>query len=496
MVKNRYIYIYESIFFILISLGFMLYPYIGDDISYRLPFKGYFICGQEVGISDIWDAYLMHCKYENSRIANLFMCFLLFLPQWLCGLMSAAMALLSIRYGAKITGVELSPSAICFLMATFVLLMPWIDQIYIFDFQANYLWAGTFCIILAYIVVSSKIKNIPVLLVISVFVGAWQEATSLPLLVGVGALTILHHRRYLTGQSLTVMLGLLIGLTWLYFSPGGASYRGTAERAFGNRMNILVLYALPSLTYCGFAIFSMLKMRRLSPSDTLLLPIALTSTLIGLLLPMGPRLLWISVLASLIGLTGHIYHRESKGRSILGYSLFALMALNLIAVGWVSWKERKGYEDVRKASLRNSDQTVFIDMTLREDAPLLAFQKPYYNVFAQFANNRIISIFYRTDGQITKVVPLALKEFPSGEEVQINDDGFYLVGKLIVGPRVSDAPLEVAMTVDYGKGERVETFYCVPFVGKNGEPFAWYHYNSSSIEALLNPTPLAISFAK
>lgn len=126
----------------LLAIGFALMPWLGDDLLYRMPYREYFV---EDGAFDM-SAVLDHIRYlylENSpRLANILMIGLQFLPQWICGLLSGLACWITMYYSLRLVGAQSSFVIAMLFGALFVFLMPWVDQMYLFDFQLNYLWTA------------------------------------------------------------------------------------------------------------------------------------------------------------------------------------------------------------------------------------------------------------------------------------------------------------------------------------------------------------------
>ncbi|MDE6526285.1 MAG: hypothetical protein K2L75_03440 [Muribaculaceae bacterium] len=245
------------VFFIalLLGLGFALFPWMSDDLWYRLPFKDFILHGAPFDTDTLLREIRKHHLTDNSRLANVAMALLQFLPGWFTASLSAlaAFATMSLmrRYGA----FAADTAATALFCGLFALVMPWIDQMYVFDFQLNYLWAGMLMALLLYLLAQGRCAP-DALFLTGLLTGVWQECTAFPLFVALLASAALY-RRCRTHRCGAAVLGLLLGLMWLYFSPGGSVYRSASWTPFGFRLGILAVFVVPVAVYTAMLLPSL-----------------------------------------------------------------------------------------------------------------------------------------------------------------------------------------------------------------------------------------------
>ena len=479
------------VFFIalLLGLGFALFPWMSDDLWYRLPFKDFILHGAPFDTDTLLREIRKHHLTDNSRLANVAMALLQFLPGWFTASLSAlaAFATMSLmrRYGA----FAADTAATALFCGLFALVMPWIDQMYVFDFQLNYLWAGMLMALLLYLLAQGRCAP-DALFLTGLLTGVWQECTAFPLFVALLASAALY-RRCRTHRCGAAVLGLLLGLMWLYFSPGGSVYRSASWTPFGFRLGILAVFVVPVAVYTAMLLPSLWRRRCLPLRHFILLAMAWSSAAVLMLTTMGPRTGWASVLASITGIT-MLVARHRRSTVILGALCYGLALANLATVCYVCQRERQVYNSVIKHYQTHGTATAFVDISLRENAPQLALQKPQYDFFAHYNNITLFSDFYGHADSLVRVVPAPLRHFTAARASAV-PDGFYSYEGLLVGP-APEKPDRYVVEVDYGGGVMEMCYFTTPFTDADGIERGWYHCDASTFSSLLHPVPDYIRF--
>lgn len=318
-------------------------------------------------------------------------------------------------------------------------------------------------------------------------IGAWQEAVALPLIIGLGVLSI-FYKEYRTRHIIIYAVALTIGLAWLFMVPGAREYRAEAGALFAFRMGILLAFAAPGGLYAVLCAIKLLRHRNLPAYQALLLAIAISSALIMLFIPAGPRLGTASVISSIAGITAIIC--EHRGRIVGAMSVLAygFAIIHLLFVFGYSLHEQRVYRDVIRQYQQNPQEAIYASFTLREYAPLITMQKPYFDTYAHYSNIDRISKFYYTGPDSTfyyaTVLPAALKNINEDEMLALGE-GFYAFRGLILGAPTSDCPAIVWLEAD---GISTE-YFTTPFTDSKGIRRAWYHPNRATLRALLHPVP-------
>lgn len=464
-------------------------PLISDDLNYRLPYRDCFLDGKPLHFNMIAGHIRELYLCNSPRLANILMIGLQFLPRWICGMLSGVACYLTLVTGIRLLGLTARPYAAMFLSALFVFFMPWVDQIYVFDFQLNYLWSGAVLLLYLHLLLQSESIW---LYAVALILGFMNESCGFPAWVATIAL-ITCYRRYRQSRTFISLLLLTVGLAFLYLAPGMQSYRNSGWHPFAHRQSVVIVFCLPELAYILSVLVVCLRRRkfRLRPVDCMFVAVAFAGMSVMLFSRMGPRVGWASVLVALCGLCGLTYGRISKYRLFISLLFVAALA-HLALVDTIAWKEKKVYDEVLARYKANPDEQIFADFTLREYAPLFAFQKPYYNIFAHYGNIRLFSEFWHSEDEKVKVLPIELKDF-APERADVLSDGFLVFRGMIVGPCVSSRPVVVRAQVD---GRTHKDFMVMPFVDSRGVKRSWWHSNHSSLDDVVHPIPDSITYDK
>lgn len=371
---------------VLTGAGFYFFPWISDDLHYRMPFRNVFIAGEPSRLMDFLGFFKHVYLWNNGRIANFAMLLHEYLPHWFQALSSTVMMWLMLSCGAKFICSWRMPWLQASVWAcSCVLFLPWIDQMYVQDFQLNYLWAGAMGAGLAFMVIRTEASVISCASV-AALVGVWQEAVAFPLMAGFAALWLMYPS-FRNVRTATVILVLLAGLVYLYTAQGARLYRMTSLGTFSLRMDILSVYALVPLALAAMVALRSFRRKCVEPGLAFLTVSALAAMSLMLYAAVGPRVGWWGVQAGLMGLvmcmkTDAVKIRKSV--AIVCASLVAFTVVHLLAVDLMCYRIGATYRKVLESTLRSPGEPVFIDMPLRETAPLICLQKPYYNMFSHY----------------------------------------------------------------------------------------------------------------
>lgn len=486
---------------VLLATGFYVFPWISDDINFRILFREYFAGEKPMTLSWVWEHICWRYLNDNGRFANVAMVVGITGPDWFLKTGSLIAAFVSMLYGLKIAGCERSFNAAALFAFGFIVAMPWQDSLYVTDFQLNYLWSGAIMLVFLYMFLFRR-GNIMALSAMGLLLGLWQESCGFPALIAVSVVGT-FFRPYRDRRTFLAVAALITGLCWLYFSPGAMRYRATAPASFSFRINILAVYAVPPLLFWIWTVFNLIKRRftRMSEQKQAGL-VALTAVSVvsaGLMFYscMGPRVGWAAVLTSLVGMLC-LFHQSRilalftrKSRRILAWILFGFTVLHLGIVDVYSFKEGRTYRNIIEEYMSDPDKIQFADLLLREELPLYCLQKPHLGAFSHWANINIQSYFYRADGTRIRVVPERLRDFDKADARLIEGSGdFYEWKGLVVGPVLYDNP-SVARNIhaDYGRGLHQVDFFTTTFPDSAGVMYAWYYPDASTLETLFCPVP-------
>lgn len=173
------------------AAGFALYPWLGDDLFYRMEFKEYFLYGDTVPASRFIKRLSAIYNTDNARLSSLVMTFVQFLPQWFLAILSGLMLWVSMAAMCRLCPVRTLPAAVAAAFGM-IIFMPWINHMYVFDFQVAYLWGGSFALILSVLLFSHS--RSPFLELSALVVGLWQEAVGFSVFAGLLFVVLLRPR--------------------------------------------------------------------------------------------------------------------------------------------------------------------------------------------------------------------------------------------------------------------------------------------------------------
>ncbi len=89
---------------VLLGIGFALFPWVSDDLWYRLPFKECFLGDASVEPDEIWRQIYWRHTHDNSRLANALMFAVQFLPAWVHASLSGLAAFGTMRLMQRLGG--------------------------------------------------------------------------------------------------------------------------------------------------------------------------------------------------------------------------------------------------------------------------------------------------------------------------------------------------------------------------------------------------------
>lgn len=496
-IRKYYWLILSVLTAVIAGIGFIAMPPLSDDLGYMMPFRDIIL----YGTGDWWDSvchavdYRYH--YDNPRVANMVMTLIAVLPRVIPGIISAIALAYILCAGIRLTSVQHRPLLISLYIASFIVFFPWIDQLYLINFQLNYLWSTALALACVSNWYNHNIKSLWSFL-LGAFVSVWHEGFGIPLLITLAALIILY-RGMRSRSNFYGLAGLLAGTLYMILSPG---FLINTWAYFENRSYILYPFAIPAvlfiITWLAMVIRPSYRKRCLDSHTAALAALSLSGTVMMLLFPTGPR---TGALGVTFGCIGSVYlwaAIKRKGRIshivslIVSALICALVLAHLTAVGVIAIKINRETAQTLDAYRSAPSAPHFVSMTLREDAPVICMQKPYYDLLAHCGNVNVFNKFYGIDDQPIMAIPKSAIDYKSyaiisGSAMIESRDG------ILVGPALTDAPDIVSFAVNYGRGESIREFYTVPFDDPvTGQRSAWYHPNFSSVDAIFRRQPIKI----
>ena len=499
-----------SIFILLVTagigIGMIWFPHISDDLKFLTPFADY-VKGNSSDLSRAFkDGVIFWLNNENIRISNLIAIFLLWLPPYVSGIITTVAIWVIIKKSVTLARISTKPLAVIFFVMMFLVFYPWTDQLYLTDFQINYIWATAISLFIVSRLTNSSSNSLASLVILCFILGWFHEGFG----GGIAALLlslIVFFRRFRNLKYLLCLLALIPGIAVIGISQLN-SFDGLY---FADRQNILYLYSLPALIfifltliYCG-GNRKRSFLQLISPNTDLtlfsLLFLSVSGTLLMLMVPTGPRSGSLGIIASLIGISYilpllpfRLHAFRNRGvRYLLSIIFLSFIFCHIVLVDIECIKAYKTTQDVVRRYMDNPSKPIYADMTLRSDAGVLCLQKPYYDWFAHEKTIKVIEQFY---GDSTSrpliVIPKELESIDLTRAVPIaGNAGLYRYGHLLFGPAELPYPyvnnLEV---IEDGTARRMR-YYVVPF--NDGRPWAWYYPDFTTL-SLFNRRNVTINY--
>lgn len=482
------------------GIGFYFFPWIADDLMYRLPFAPYFN-GEtsSFDFAEIWRCYVDRYLNDNGRMASLAMYVLQFLPDLVNALISTAAYYYTLRLMLALAGLKDSPVAAFAFAAAFAFILPWTDQMYLFDFQLPYLVGGAMALWYIYSLLNRKYSS-ACIWAMSLFIGLWQESFGFPIFLSMLNL-MLFYPEYRDKRNIIASVIVLAGLVFLYTAPGRARYQ-VGDGVFHTRYNIVFVYIIPALIYLAFAIVKLIKTlvrrQRPCPEDIFIMTACAASAALSAYAAFGPRVGWLSGILAIPGIVSICKSWIASRRwlkitsTIVAYLAFALFVVHICLVDYYAYIQKREYDSIINQYRSNPDEIIYSEMTLRHQVPLLCFQKPYFGIFSHYYHLRVFTLFYGAGEHFMRVAPIELKDYDSALARPIGSDGFTIWRGHIVGPKVSDIPIQYNLSADYGNGYADCRFLAMPFTDPQGVERAWFSADVSSLTNLFTPLPIDI----
>lgn len=307
-------------------------------------------------------SWAQHRNFENGRLANFWVSPALALPKWIgsgaawLAWLWGAWALVSLSVHGGIRRLQLSATALLVAMLTWF--MPWQEHLGSMTFQFNYL-IGTAWVMLLLIMVWRGAQGWPYALLTGVagyVAGAWQEALSLP--VGVGlAVALCISSRLRTRKGIAALAGLLLGWRLLWRAPGlqmrlNAVSESVDFPAFEYSLIAWAVIAAPYLMALVCVAAALLKKERrkgllTDPWFLFLLTSGAVSVLLPLFTEFMMRVAWWADFAS-IGIILHLIPHLRKPALKVSFTYVSLLLaaasiIRLISADLLALDYRRAY---------------------------------------------------------------------------------------------------------------------------------------------------------
>lgn len=162
-----------------------------------------------------------HWQTDNARLCNIVVIFFLLLPKWEGSCVALLCWIGAMYYSFKLSGIGWKVSRLVpVALALWSFMMPWSQQMGALDYQFNYVVSSGMMLCLLYHM-KRGVRN-PIgyagIFGASIFIGAWHEGFSFPVMFGLMAV-IIFYKKCRRKDVITVLVGLSIGLALLMIAP-------------------------------------------------------------------------------------------------------------------------------------------------------------------------------------------------------------------------------------------------------------------------------------
>ncbi len=505
---NRYI---SAWIFLLTGLlngiGLALFPPIGDDLQYMTPWREYLINGQAVNFGNVIDFLSDRYTCDNGRLANVVMTLVIApLPRLVGGLFSGLVFALILYLGARLGDFLKKTSSTILWTAALVFLLPWHDQLYLLDFQLNYLWTSALLLLYAFLLLKGDINSSRhkiALITTALILGFWHEGFGIPTLCATILLSIVF-KAYRCATTWWTIGALFPGSIYLMCSPAMLYRPHDLLASFSEMMPSMVYpYLFIGIFYLATITISAIKNRKTTHQPIVIFSsaIIIISGIITYITEVGARAFVPGIVMACLGIVTFMSsafdsdHIHNSLKLLASAVIYIFTAIHLLAVDMMCLRLGNEYESTLDAWRKNPKQTAFVDMTLRAQAPWICLSKPHYDYFAHYRPVKTISSYYFGSKHARLAVPAALADYTAGKGEAVEGSlGARFYRGCIVGPWLGPISGVASMTDDYGWGTKKREYYIVPFRSRSdGKVYSWYYPNRTNLDCTFNPRPQLLS---
>lgn len=477
---------------LIIAIGLWAFPLIGDDLASIIYVKDTFLHGEPFDLNAYADNIRDIYATNHFRLPNLLMPVVILLPKWIPATISCLSIYYILRNGSRAGNFDRSWKGMLFFASAFILLFPWMDQLYLVSFQAPYLWGTAFSLMLIKTVLTPQKRSVVLPSLGAVLLGFWLEAYAGAVL-GACVCLMLFRPEFRNRRIAAISIALACGIT-IDAMPLITQGKWTHWDFFAERMSAIYPFVFVNLLY---AVMSTLMLRKyksavLTPTNLTLLEIAIASAVMTIYFKTGTRVNGLGSVCSLIGiiyLLRQIPISKTPAVRYLAILLGTFAACHIVTVDTLCYRLKHQTEYVIDQYRHHYKLPVFAPLTLRQNAPALALQKPYFDWFAHTEPLRTFNRIYGNDSLLLEVVPEQLQNFSpeKAEKIPGNAGILYYDGYLV-------APDAMTRTyrADYGNGPKLILFHIATIKTIGDTEYTWMYPNYTSLEFIINPRPTRI----
>lgn len=419
-----------AIFTILLGIFLMGMPKYMDDYSFLLQLSDWYY---ENGVADptegvnvfkaglpfdsISQMWSEHWSTDSDRLANLIGSFMLIFPKWFGSLFPWIAWMFVMYFSFKIAGVKINQTLPISLAIVFWgIFLPWPSHMGALMYQYNYIIPTAFSLYVIYLATSNKksnyfnnylnrhywIKNLLYCL-LGLFTGLWHEAFTATLIMIIFVL-FLYLREWKKWDLYFLIIGLVIGLIFLIFTPGTGSRIEDKEIKGDYQLYKIIAYNLLYYLFVTILIIRKLtKKERFILSDKIIIICifgGFTPILISLLTYTYARITWMTQILSIIGII-HILKLSMNNKTRIYYkvnlifSILLLIGVNLrfVIIDIDVFKIRNMMAENIYRYIRDPNKSVFGNVITGANFSFISYKMPdiiissYYAMNAHFFRN-------------------------------------------------------------------------------------------------------------
>lgn len=425
--SQRYEYVVVAVLYaVVVCNAVMLWflPYSGDDWGYLSTFHGPCV------FSDSWYDYpqwlKQHIKFNNARIFDLQLPWLLALPRAVLTLLSTAAVGVLYVFSLKSAGVMRSRAWALLMIAALTWALPWWDAATVWACIVNYVWAAAFVIAAWWLIA----REWPLggwrqvgAVVVAFVAGCSHEAAGLPLAAALW-MWLLWRRKAVrwSFSAILPILALTAGAVVVTFNPGNLLRAGTAIEP-DDPAGVLLLKNIPVvIIMCVMMVLTALTRRRGAVVELVRSPVgalalaAVLSGVISVASGIVGRSGWFAELYALIvifSLAARLY-RPGGPLTITAVVIAAVVVVQLCAASAVQMRMGREFDEFTDLYKKSDTGVVYYDAMLEDPIGGILTLGRFKampdadDVFQQLT----FATYHDADCHIPIVLPTAMKAAP------------------------------------------------------------------------------------
>ncbi len=467
------------------TIIFWTYPNSGDDFGFMLYIRDYLQGSSDVfpwdGIKSYWD---IHYNHDCARLSNFVLMLMFLIPRGIYAILSGLAIGLSLFYSAKLANIGKNDTMPLLLLSSmFIFLLPWHESIFLMAYTLNYVWATTLMVLTIYFFIFKKNTSLIIMLALGLITGIWHEGFSVPLVCGFICWSLLNYRN-INPQRISIIVGLLIGIIWLFTAPGMSRRSNIAMHWFliPNLIGFIFNY-LPFVIIMLISILSAVsrRYRHFLNTDTYIILFIASVASFGIMLCtgcLGYRVGWACIMCSIIllsALVKQIYPniKSSFLKNACSLALLMIIVAHLTIACHNSFIVKHEYEYIVTEYHKSADGTVFAPVTFEEETSVLSFKKP--EMAPYYLNKSVFDSYHSNNSKELTIIPIELKNYQTKLGTQINGNSdFKLYNNRLVTDKSHNSPSgTITSKIDFGLLTTDVELECFEFSSSDGSQYIY-----------------------